>query len=179
MPVSGRNVDKTACSYVYYTWSLAYSVACIYVKSDLDTTLLCSAVPQVIITNPPQSTLVTEGNNATFDCTVEDNGSPATVGWLFTPSGSSSGIALATGTNVTGIEMVTVSGGLRTMLTFSGVRREANGGTVECIAATDRSKPMNLTVQCEYDHITLFRHTTTFPSAVMLAKVERVCFSFA
>ena len=37
--------------------------------------------------------------------------------------------SLITGTTLTGISMVTVSGGLRTMLTFSGVRREADGGT--------------------------------------------------
>ena len=103
-------------------------------------------------TNAPQNATVTEGNNTTFTCTAENNnGSPLTVGWRFTPSGSSSEVALATGTNLTGIEMVTVSDGLRTMLTFSGVRREAGGGMVVCVAPGDRSDSALLTVQCEYD----------------------------
>ena len=103
------------------------------------------------ITNAPQNATVAEGEDTTFNCTAEGNGSPVTVGWRFTPSGSSSEVPLATGTTLTGIEMVTVSGGPRTTLTFSGVRREANGATVVCVAATDRSDPANLTVQCEYD----------------------------
>ena len=101
------------------------------------------------ITNAPQSTTVTEGNNATFNCTAEENGSPVTVGWRFTPSGSSSEVVLITGTTLTGIEMVTVSDGLRTVLTFSGVRREANGGTVVCVPPGEMSNPALLTVQCE------------------------------
>ena len=104
-----------------------------------------------MITNPPQNAVVTEGDNTAFNCTAEDNGSPVTVGWLFTPSGSSSQVGLSTGTNLTGIAMVTVSNAPRTTLTFSGVRREADGGMVQCAAATDRSTPVNLTVQCEYD----------------------------
>ena len=43
-------------------------------------------------------------------------------------------VTLVTGTNLTGIEMVTVSDGLRTMVTFSGVRREADGGRLVCVA---------------------------------------------
>ena len=86
----------------------------------------------------------------TFQCTAEDNnGSPLLVGWFFTPRGSSSQVPLITGTNLTGIEMVTVSDGLRTMLTFSGVRREVDGGTVVCGASGDESNPAILTVQCE------------------------------
>ena len=42
-------------------------------------------------------------------------------------------MTLVTGTNLTGIEMVTVSDGLRTMVTFSGVQREADGGRVVCV----------------------------------------------
>ena len=78
-----------------------------------------------------------------------NNGSPISVGWRFTPRGSSSEVPLITGTNLTGIEMVTVSDGLRTMLTFSGVRREADGGMVVCRTVVVRSDPANLTVQCE------------------------------
>ena len=101
------------------------------------------------ITNAPQSAFVTEGEDATFTCTAEQNGSPLTVGWRFTPRGSSSEVALITGTNLTGIEMVTVSGSQRTMLTFSGVRREADGGMVVCLTVGDISDPAILTVQCE------------------------------
>ena len=74
-------------------------------------------------------------------------------GWQFTPEGTADIVTLITGTNLTGIEMVTVSDGLRTMLTFSGVRREADGGTVVCVVigsvptVTDRA---TLTVWCEY-----------------------------
>ena len=104
-----------------------------------------------MITNPPQNATVTEGEDTTFNCTAEDNnGSPVSVGWGFTPSGSSVQVGLATGTNLTGIEMVTVSAVPRTTLTFSGVRREADGGMVQCVAAGDRSTPVNLIVQCEY-----------------------------
>ena len=104
-----------------------------------------------MITNPPQNAAVAEGDDTTFNCTAENNGSPITVGWGFTPSGSSSRVGLATGTSLTGIDMVTVSGEQRTTLTFSGVRREANGGMVQCIASGASSTPVNLTVQCEYD----------------------------
>ena len=75
------------------------------------------------------------------------------VGWRFTPSGSATSIVLITGTNLTGIETVTVSDEQRTMLTFSGVRREADGGTVVCLAFGSldslTSGPATLTVQCE------------------------------
>ena len=102
-----------------------------------------------MITNPPQDATVVEGENVTFQCTAEDNnGSPLLVGWFFTPRGSSSSMALITGTNLTGIEMVTVSDEQRTMLTFSGVRREADGGTVVCGASGVMSNPAILTVQC-------------------------------
>ena len=135
------------------------------------------------VTNAPQNTTVTEGNNITFTCTAEENGSPVTVGWRFIPKGgnSSSEVSLCTGKTLTGIEMVSVSVGLRTVLTFSGVRREADGGKVKCLAAGDISEPALLTVQCEFDHIPLFStyHHFTFSRTVMLAQVERVCFSFA
>ena len=135
------------------------------------------------VTNAPQNTTVTEGNNTTFTCTAEENGSPVTVGWRFIPKGGKllSEVSLYTGKNLTGIEMVTVSDGLRTVLTFSGVQREADGGKVKCLAAGAISEPALLTVQCEFDHIPLFStyHHFTFSGAVMLAQVERVCFSFA
>ena len=115
--------------------------------------VFCSGLAQEVITSAPQDTTVVEGGNATFQCMVEENGSPLTVGWQFTPSGSSSVVALITGTNLTGIEMVTVSGWPRTMLTFSGVRREADGGTVVCVAIGSStfvtSDPATLTVHRE------------------------------
>ena len=80
----------------------------------------------MIFTNVPQSTTVVEGGNATFQCAGEENGVVILIGWRFTPSGSSGAVSLITGTNLTGIEMVTVSDGLRTMVTFSGVQREAD-----------------------------------------------------
>ena len=104
------------------------------------------------ITNPPQDANVVEGGNATFQCAAEENGMALRIGWRFTPSGSSMSVILITGTSLTGIEMVTVSDGLRTMLTFSGVRREAGGGTVVCTAVGSSqvtSEPATLTVQCE------------------------------
>ena len=107
---------------------------------------------QVIIT-VPQNTTVVEGGNATFQCAAEENGMALLIAWLFTPSGSSVAVSLTTGTNLAGIEMVTVSGGMRTMVTFSGVRREADGGRLVCIAIASStsitSDPATLTVQCE------------------------------
>ena len=104
------------------------------------------------ITNPPQDATVVEGGNATFQCAGEEDGTALLIGWRFTPSGSSAE-PVTTGTSLTGIEMVTVSDGLRTMLTFSGVRREADGGTVVCHAfgpsSSLTSDPATLTVQCE------------------------------
>ena len=74
-------------------------------------------------------------------------------GWRFTPSMSAMFVVLTTGINLTGIETVTVSDGLRTMVTFSGVRREADGGMVVCVAVGNSSSltsdPATLTVQCE------------------------------
>ena len=105
------------------------------------------------ITTQPQDVTVVEGGNATFQCAGEEDGTALLIGWQFTPSGSSVPVFLATGTSLTGIEMVTVSDGLRTMLTFSGVRREADGGTVVCHAfgpsSSLTSDPATLTVQCE------------------------------
>ena len=105
------------------------------------------------ITNPPQDVTVVEGGNATFQCAGEENGMAVIFGWRFTPSGSSISVVLTTGTSLTGIEMVTVSNGLRTMLTFSGVRREADGATLVCVAVGSStsltSDPATLTVQCE------------------------------
>ena len=152
-------------------------------QSDLDATILCSVEPQVMVIIAPQNTSVTEGNNTNFTCMVENSsGSPLTIGWRFTPNGSSSEEPMVNGTNLTGIEMVTVSGWPRTTLTFSGVQRQANGGKVVCLADGYMSPPALLTVQCEFDHIPLFRHTYhhfTCSGAVMLAQEERVCFSFA
>ena len=83
----------------------------------------------------------------------EENGVAVIFGWRFTTSGSLVSVILITGTALTGIEMVTVSDGLRNMLTFSGVRREADGGTVVCVAfgstSSQTSDPATLTVQCE------------------------------
>ena len=109
---------------------------------------------QVIITNPPQpeNATVTEGKATTFTCTAEEDGMPLTIAWRFTPIGSSASVALVNGSSLTGIEMVTVSDGLRTMLTFSGVRREADGATLVCVAIGSvfaTSDPLVLTVQCE------------------------------
>ena len=112
---------------------------------------LCSGLSQVITTSP-QDTTVNETGDATFTCLANEGASPSTIGWRFTPSGSTVGITLDTGTNLTGIEMVTVSEGLRNMLTFSRVRREANNGTLVCLAfgtVTDMSDPATFTVQCE------------------------------
>ena len=39
------------------------------------------------------------------------------------------------------------------MLTFSGVRREADGGTVQCVASGLTSNPAILTVQCEWHDV--------------------------
>ena len=109
-----------------------------------------------MFTNQPQKVTVLEGGDATFNCTAEENGMAlnAPYGWRFIPSGSSSRVAVLTGTKLTGIQMVTVNDGLGTMLTFSGVRREANGGAVVCLAAGSlvvESDPAFITVQCEYD----------------------------
>ena len=75
------------------------------------------------------------------------------IGWRFSPSGSAVSVVLITGTNLTGIQMVTVGDGLRTMVTFSGVRREADGGSVVSLAfgssSSMTSDPATLSVQCE------------------------------
>ena len=96
---------------------------------------------------------------------------------------SSSEVSLNTSTNLAeiGVEMVTVSDWPRTMLTFSGVQRKADGGKVKCLASGHDPKEALLTVQCEFDHIPLFStyHHFTFSRTVMLAQVEWVCFSFA
>ena len=105
------------------------------------------------ITNPPQDATVVEGGNATFQCAGEENGMTLPIGWRFIPSGLPFSVVLITGTSLTGIEMVTVSDGLQTMLTLSGVRREPDGGTVVCVAfgslTSLTSDPATLTVQCE------------------------------
>ena len=119
----------------------------------LPTAFFCSDLAQVTITNPPQDVNVVEGGNATFQCAGEEDGTALLIGWRFTPSGSPVSVVLITGSNLTGIEMVTVSDGLRTMLTLSGVQREAGGGTVVCTAfgpsSSLTSNPATLTVQCE------------------------------
>lgn len=109
-----------------------------------------------MFTSQPQNANVTEGEDTNFTCTAEEGGLPINVSWQFTPSGSSSEMTLANGSNLTwhGIEMVTVSDAPRTVLTFSGVQRKADGGTVVCITLGTvhfRSHPAILTVQCEYD----------------------------
>lgn len=104
------------------------------------------------ITNPPQHLTVTEGNDAVFQCRADENGTAISTDWRFTPSGSLAAVPLVTGTSLSGIERVTVSSGLRTMLTLSRVHREANGGTVVCVAVGSTlvmSNPATLTVQCE------------------------------
>ena len=111
--------------------------------------------------NPPLSTSVTEGEDVTFRCTAEHFFRPfqplLTVDWHFTPSGSSKAVYWFNGTldrikNLTGIEMIAVSGERRSMLTFSGVRREADGGSVVCVVdGGGKSDPAILTVLCEYD----------------------------
>ena len=61
-------------------------------------------------------------------------------------------VTLVTGTNLTGIEMVTVSDGLRTMVTFSRVQREEDGGTVVYVIVFSSdviSKPATLTINRE------------------------------
>ena len=50
----------------------------------------------------------------------EENGVGVIFGWQFTPSRSGTSVVLITGTTLSGIEMVTVSDGLRTMVTFKG-----------------------------------------------------------
>ena len=80
------------------------------------------------------------------------NGTALAIGWRFTPSGSQVPVTLVTGTNLTGIEMVTVSDGLWTMVTFSGVQREADGGKVVCVTVFSTgviSKPATLAIQRE------------------------------
>ena len=71
--------------------------------------VLSSDLTQVVITSPPQDTTVVEGGYATFQCIGEDNGSPVIFGLQLTPSRSGTSVVLITGTNLTGIEMVTVS----------------------------------------------------------------------
>ena len=103
--------------------------------------------------NQPQDVTVVEGGNATFQCAGEEDGMALPIGWRFTPSGSSMSVVLITGNSLTGIDMVTVGDGLRTMLTFSGMQREADGGTLVCHAFASltslTSDPATLTVQCE------------------------------
>ena len=108
----------------------------------------------MIFTSLPQNVTIIEGGNATFQCAGEENGVALLIAWRFTPSGSSMPMTLITGTNLTGIEMVTVSDGLRTQLTFSGVRREADGGTLVCLGIATippASDPATLTVVCKYE----------------------------
>ena len=109
------------------------------------------------ITNDPQDATTTEGGDVSYNCTAQqgrsENVMALLIGWRFTPSGSAASTVLISGTVLTGIEMVTVSGRLRTVLTFSGVRREADGGMVVCLAfgslGSLESDPATLTVQCK------------------------------
>ena len=132
----------------YYNWYLAVHLAMLgYV--------FCSGLAQLRITNPPHDATVVERGNATFQCAGAENEMSLTMeyGWRFTPSGSAASVVLITGTNLTGIEMVTVNDGLRTMVTFSGVRREADGATLVCVAVGTSSSLISdaatLTVQCD------------------------------
>ena len=104
---------------------------------------------QEVISKSPQSVSVTEGENANFTCLAHTNKMSISVGWRFIPSSSSSEKALTNGINLTGIDIVTVSDGLRTVLAFRGVRREVDGGMVVCRTAVARSDPATLSVQCE------------------------------
>ena len=125
------------------------------------------------ITNPPQNASVPRGEDATFTCTgVDWSRLLVTVGWRFTPSGASTEVHLFTGTNLTGIEMVTVSGEQRNVLTFSGVRREADGGSVVCFTASVTSDPAILTVQskCRLQRCSIPSYTA--PIAVPLKTIH-------
>ena len=106
-----------------------------------------------VFTNQPQDVIVWEGGDANFTCTAEENGTALTMryAWRFTPNGSMEEVP-RNGTNLTGIAMVTFNDELRTVLTFSGVRREANGSTVVCLATGSvvlESAPAFITVQRE------------------------------
>ena len=59
----------------------------------------------------------------------EENGVGVIFGWQFIPSGPGTSVVLIAGTTLSGIEMVTVSDGLRTIVTFKGwVEWSAQGG---------------------------------------------------
>ena len=99
----------------------------------------------------PQDATVAEGGDATFQCAAEQNGMALQFSWEYTPKKGMLTTVL-TGTPVTGVLMVTVSGD-RTQLTLSGVQREVDGATVVCtaLASTEqiRSNPATISVQCK------------------------------
>ena len=72
--------------------------------------------------------------------------------WDFTPVGGHRR-AVSTGSNLTGISMVTINGDL-TQLTLSGVQREVDGAMVLCsaIGSTGNvdSNPATVTVYCKW-----------------------------
>ena len=111
-----------------------------------------------MFTNQPQNVTVLEGGDATFNCTAVENGMALneTYGWQFIPSGSSPRMDVLNGTNLNRIAMVTFNNELATMITFSGVQREADGGAVVCLAigrlVVEESDPAFITVEREYGH---------------------------
>ena len=100
----------------------------------------------------PQDAIVVVGGDATFLCAGEENGMALQFIWDFTPVGGLRG-AVNTGSNLTGVSMVTVNGD-RTQLTLSGVQREVDGATVLCsaIGSTGNvdSDPATVTVHCKW-----------------------------
>ena len=83
----------------------------------------------------PQDAIVVVGGDATFLCAGEENGMALQFIWDFTPVGGLRG-AVNTGSNLTGVSMVTVNGD-RTQLTLSGVQREVDERRLYCAAQLD------------------------------------------
>ena len=105
-----------------------------------------------ILTQPQDATIV-EGGDATFVCAGLENGMAVQFIWDFTPVGGHRR-AVSTGSNLTGISMVTVNGDL-TQLTLRGVQREVEGAMVLCsaIGSTGNvdSNPATVTVYCKWN----------------------------
>lgn len=78
-----------------------------------------TGLAQVTFITQPQNTTVMKGGDATFQCVGEENGMELLFGWDFIHQGGML-TTVITGTPVTGVSMVTVSGD-RTQLTLSGV----------------------------------------------------------
>ena len=128
--------------------------------------VFCSGLAQLRITNPPQDATAVERGNATFLCAGEENGMAVIIGWRFSPSGSAASVVLITGTSLTGIEMVTVSDGLRTMVTHL----VKCGGTVMCTAFGSSgsldSGPATLTVLSSVSREWMWRQHTCWSEEV-------------